>query len=371
VLGPHLARIAEAEGARIDADALAMVARAAEGSVRDGLSLLDQAIVQTEEGGMVTAAVVRDMLGLADRAQTIGLFEHLMKGEVAPALEAFRALYGFGADPVQVALDLLDHCHGASIAKALGPDALAMPKDQAARLAALGANCSAGTLARVWQMLLKAHDEARRAPDPFAAVEMAIIRLAYAADLPGPEEALKALQNGEPVGGGPSAPSGGGGGGGGGGSAARAFAPAPQASAAPQMAAPQSFDDVVRMIDARRDIGLSLDVKHYMRPISFRPGAITFEPAPGAPSNLAGRLVARLKEWTGQPWLVAAEGGGGGESAYERERRERREVRAEIEADPFVASVMAAFPGAEIVEIRQTAAPVVEEAPVEVAEDEE
>jgi DNA polymerase-3 subunit gamma/tau len=221
-------------------------------------------------------------------------------------------------------------------------------------------------------MLLKAHDEARRAPDPFAAVEMAIIRLAYAADLPGPEEALKALQNGEPVGGGPSAPSGGGGGGGGG-AAARAFAPAPQvsASAAPQMAAPQSFDDVVRMIDARRDIGLSLDVKHYMRPISFRPGAITFEPAPGAPSNLAGRLVARLKEWTGQPWLVAAEGGGGGESAYERERRERREVRAEIEADPFVASVMAAFPGAEIVDIRQTAAPVVEEPPVEAAEDEE
>jgi DNA polymerase-3 subunit gamma/tau len=373
VLGPHLARIAEAEGARIDADALAMVARAAEGSVRDGLSLLDQAIVQTEEGGMVTAGVVRDMLGLADRAQTIGLFEHLMKGEVAPALEAFRALYGFGADPVQVALDLLDHCHGASIAKALGPDALAMPKDQAARLAALGANCSAGTLSRVWQMLLKAHDEARRAPDPFAAVEMAIIRLAYAADLPGPEEALKALQNGEPIGGGPSAPTGGGGGGG---SAARAFAPAPQASAAaPQMAAPQvvlqSFDDVVRMIDARRDIGLSLDVKHYMRPISFRPGAITFEPAPGAPSNLAGRLVARLKEWTGQPWLVAAEGGGGGESAYERERRERREVRAEIEADPFVASVMAAFPGAEIVEIRQTAAPVIEDPPAEVAEDEE
>ncbi len=94
-------------------------------------------------------------------------------------------------------LDLLEHCHGASVAKALGPDALALPKDQAARLAAIGAALSAGSLSRLWQMLLKAHDEVRRAPDPAAAVEMALIRLAYAADLPGPEEALKALQSGE------------------------------------------------------------------------------------------------------------------------------------------------------------------------------
>lgn len=362
ILAAHLSRIAGLEGARIEEEAMAMIARAAEGSVRDGLSLLDQAIVQTEPGQTVSAAVVRDMMGLADRAQTIGLFEHLMRGEVAQALDAFRALYGFGADPVQVMLDMLEHCHGAAVAKALGPEALVLPKDQSARLAAIGAIASAGTLSRVWQMLLKAHDETRRAPDPFAAVEMAIIRLTYAADLPGPEEALKALQNGEPLGGGagPAGPSGGGGGGGG--SAARMIAPSPAAQ--PQvLAQPQSFDEVVAMIGARRDSSLLYDVKRYVRPVSFRPGAITFEPVPGAPSNLAGRLVARLKEWTGQPWLVAAEGGGGAESAYEREQRQRLEARREVEADPFVRAVMEAFPGAEIVEVRTLAAPVAEDAP--------
>jgi DNA polymerase-3 subunit gamma/tau len=108
-----------------------------------------------------------------------------------------------------------------------------------------------------------------------------------------------------------------------------------------------------------------------MRPIAFRPGAITFEPAPGAPANLAGRLVAKLKEWTGQPWLVAAEGGGGAETMLERERRERQETRAAAAADPFVAAVMAAFPGAELLEVRQTAAPVVEAAPDDETENEE
>jgi DNA polymerase-3 subunit gamma/tau len=170
VLSRHLVEIAGKEGARLDDEAVTLIARAAEGSVRDAQSLLDQAIVQAEGGESVSAAVVRDMMGLADRAQTIGLFEMIMRGEMAPAMAAFRTLYGYGADPVQLALDLLDHCHGASVAKALGPDALVMPKDQAARLAAIGATASAGNLSRVWQMLLKAHDEIRRAPDPAAAL---------------------------------------------------------------------------------------------------------------------------------------------------------------------------------------------------------
>nr|MDQ2861472.1 DNA polymerase III subunit gamma/tau [Pseudomonadota bacterium] len=190
----NLAAIARAEGATLEAEALTLIARAAEGSVRDAQSLLDQAMVQAREGQSVSAAMVRDMLGLADRAQTIDLFEKAVRGEAGPAIEAFRALYGFGADPTTVMFDLLEHCHGASVAKTLGPDVLILPKDQAAHLAALGAALSAGTLARLWQMLLKAHDEVRRAPDPAAAVEMTLIRLAYAADLPGPEEALKALR---------------------------------------------------------------------------------------------------------------------------------------------------------------------------------
>ena len=360
VLVKHFDRIAAREGARVDEDGLALIARAAEGSVRDGLSLLDQAIVQTERGATVSAAVIRDMLGLADRGQTIALFEAVMSGKPADALEGFRALWGFGADPAVVMLDLLDHCHGSAVAKALGPDALTLPKEQAARLAAIGAHTSAGTLSRLWQMLLKAHEEVRRAPDAMAAAEMALIRLCYAADLPGPEEALKAMRDGTPAGGAPGGGSLGGGGGSGGGVSAQIVSMAsPAAQAMPVLA---SFDDVLALIAAKRDIGLRLDVEQFVRPISFRPGAITYEPAPGAPGNLAGRLVRALKEWTGQPWLVAAEGGGGAETLMERQKREDREAMAQIKADPFVASLLSAFPGAEL-EVRKIPGP--ELAPIE------
>ncbi len=369
VLVKHFDRISAKEGARIETDALALIARAAEGSVRDGLSLLDQAIVQTDRGATVTASVVRDMLGLADRGQTIALFEHVMAGKTKDALEGFRALWGFGADPAVVMLDVLDHCHASAVSKALGPDALSMPKEQAARLAAIGAHTSAGTLSRLWQMLLKAHDEVRRAPDAMAAAEMALIRLCYAADLPGPEEALKALRDGAPPGGIGGGGSGGGVAVGGGGAVSASHAPmtmaAPGAQAAPVVA---SFDDVLALIAAKRDIGLRLDVEQYVRPISFRPGAVTFEAAPGAPGNLAGRLVRFLKEHTGQPWLVAAEGGGGAESLMERQKREEREALEEIKSDPFVASVLSAFPGAEIVEIRKLLTP--ETPPLEPDEEE-
>jgi DNA polymerase III subunit gamma/tau len=359
VISANLEKIAEAEGAKIEADALALIARAAEGSVRDAQSLLDQALVQAEEGAVVTAPLVRDMLGLADRAQTIDLFEKVVRGEAGPAIEAFRTLYGFGADPATVIADLLEHSHSASLAKAIGPQALVLPKEQVQRLAALGAAVSAISLSRLWQMLLRAYDEVRRAPDPAAAVEMALIRLAYAADLPGPEEALKALREGRDVAAPqPSAP---GPRGGGGGSAARAgaaplMATQPSPGAAPQ-AALRNFDDVVALIDQRRDIALKLDVEKYLRLISFRTGAISFEPAPGAPNNLSQRLSARLKEWTGQPWLVAAEGGGGAETLAETKAKELEVARVETLADPFVRQVMEVFPGAELTEIRSLAPP--------------
>jgi DNA polymerase-3 subunit gamma/tau len=364
VIVKNLEMICENEGARVEAEGLMLIARAAEGSVRDAQSMLDQAIVQAEPGQTVTAESIRDMLGLADRAQTIGLFEQVMRGQAGPAIETFRTLYGYGANPDQVMLDLLDHTHGASVAKAIGPQALVMPKEQAQRLAAVGSAVSAGALSRIWQLTLKAYEEVRRAPDAAAAVDMALVRLAYAADLPGPEEALKRLQDGQAVGGGGPAPSGGGGGGApmasGGGAAAVARQAMPQASAQPS-AAPtaslQTFEDMLALIDKRRDISLKLDVERFVRPISFRPGAIEYEPAPGAPRDLAQRLVSRLKEWTGERWLIAAQGGGGAESAWERQKRQEREARAEIEQDPFVREVMQAFPGAEIVGVRNIAGP--------------
>jgi len=373
VIAANLERIASAEGMLVEADALALIARAAEGSVRDAQSLLDQALVQVEAGGQVTQAIVRDMLGLADRAQSIELFEKCVRGEAGPAIEMFRTLYGFGADPATIVADLLEHCHGASLAKTIGPDALLLPKDQIQRLAAIGAAVSGPSLARLWQMLLKAYDEVRRSPDPSAAVEMALIRLCYASDLPGPEEALKALREGGDLGGGSPAPSSGGGGGGSsarGGAAPRmASQPAQAVSEAP---VPRSFDDVVALIDHRRDISLRLDVQKYVRLISFRTGAISFEPSPGAPNNLAQRLSARLKEWTGQPWLVAAETGGGAETLAEREAKVEASARAEALADPFVRQVMEIFPGAELTEVRNIAPPDVAATPAdEDAEDED
>ena len=356
----NLEMISEAEGARVEADGLMLIARAAEGSVRDAQSMLDQAIVQAEPGQTVTAGTIRDMLGLADRAQTISLFEQVMRGEAGPAIETFRTLYGYGANPDQVMLDLLDHCHGASVAKAIGPQALVMPKDQAQRLAAVGAAVSAGTLSRLWQLTLRAYEEVRRAPDAAAAVDMALVRLAYAADLPGPEEALKRLQAGDaPTGsasGGPPSPSGGSASARQAGGATMAVGMAqplgqPQASTEP-VASISTFEQMLALIDRKRDISLKLDVERFVRPISFRPGAIEYEPAPGAPPNLAQRLVGRLKEWTGERWLIAAQGGGGAESLWERQKREEREVRAQIEQDPFVLAVMKTFPGAEIIGIR-------------------
>lgn len=367
ILVDHLGRIAEREGMKIEQDALALISRAAEGSVRDGLSLLDQALVQAERGEMVKTETVRDMLGLADRSQTIALFESVMAGRTPEALENFRTLYGFGADPVQVTNDLLEHCHAASVAKMLGPNATRLPNDQAQKLAALGAAIPAATLSRTWQMLLKALDEVRRAPNPADAVEMAIVRLAYAADLPGPEEALRRLQSGEPLGGG-AAPRGGGSGGGGGGTSAQLAARPVMAPALPD---PQSFEQVVALIGEKREVGLQMDVERFVRPVSFKPGAIVYESVEGAPIELARRLAGRLKEWTGRTWLIAANGQGGGDTLIERQRKERAAEREKIEADPFIKAVLLAFPGAKLGEIKTIAPTVVTPEIPDAGEDDE
>jgi len=302
-----------------------------------------------------------------------------MKGRTAEALASFRTLYGYGAAPDLVVMDLLEHAHAASVAKALGPDALHLPSDQAQRLTAIGATASAGTLSRVWSMLLKAHEEVRRAPDPFAAVEMALIRLCYAADLPGPEEALKRIQSGEIATTPSPSPAPGGSPNGGvraaaGGAGATALAqptlrPLPSAEAQTVL---QSFDDVMQLIESKRDALLKVDVDRFVRLVDFKPGQITFSPAPGAPTNLTQRLSSRLKEWTGQPWRMVIEGGGGAETVREREQREDQAFRAEAEADPMVQALLTAFPGAEVIGVRRRAQPTTDATtPVEPDEDDD
>ncbi len=350
ILSPHLEKICALEGVKIDPEAVALIARAAEGSVRDGLSLLDQALVQGEPGETVGPDIVRDMLGLADRGAVMGLFENIISGQMKEALLAFRTLYGYGADPSQIMGDLLGFCHAASVAKVLGADATRLPKTQAMRVTALGTQLSAGTLSRLWTLMLKAFDEVRRAPDAAAAFEMALVRLCYASDLPGPDVLLKRLQHGEPLTG-PQGPGGGGVGSGGGGTVQAIRA---QPAQLPQ---PQTFGDVLALIDAKRDIGLRTDVEQFVRLIAFKPGAITFALAPRAPGDLVRKLSLRLKEWTGSRWLIATEGSGGAETVIEQRGRERAEFEAKMEQVPFVAALRATFPGAQVT-VRPKALPV-------------
>ena len=225
-------------------------------------------------------------------------------------------------------------------------------------------------LARVWQLLLKAHEEVRRAPDPAAAAEMALLRLCYAADLPGPEDALRALQEGRP----PPPPGVGGGGGaprvaasGGGAVAvgrpmpsASELSPAPRAEAAPQL---KTFTDVVALIRAKNDAALDFDVGRFVRPIAFAEGVLTLSFAEKAPRDLSQRLSQRLQTWTGRRWLIEVrEEESGEETAHERAKRETAELRAQVEADPFVKALLEAFPGARVSEVRTHAAPVTVEA---------
>jgi DNA polymerase-3 subunit gamma/tau len=191
----HLKKIAANEGAKADDDALAMIARAAEGSVRDGLSILDQAIATGS--GEVSAGIVRTMLGLADRGRIFDLLEHVLRGEAAAALEALAALHRDGAEPIQLLSDLAEAVHITTRVKTVGPGpgSEALSAEEKRRAGALAGRLSIPILSRAWQMLIKGLEDAARAPEPMAAAEMVLIRIAFTADLPSPDDIIKALGN--------------------------------------------------------------------------------------------------------------------------------------------------------------------------------
>ncbi|GMG84640.1 hypothetical protein LNKW23_38560 [Paralimibaculum aggregatum] len=228
----HLGRIAEAEGAEVEPGALALVTRAAEGSVRDALSLLDQALAQGS--GPATAEAVRAMLGVADRGRLIDLFEAVMRGDAAAALAELSAQYSEGTDPGAVLRDLAELTHWVSVLKVspeMAEDPTVAP-DERARGRDLAARLSMRVLTRAWQMLLKALEELALAPNAMMAAEMALIRLTHVADLPPPEDLVRRLLAEESAGGGAGAPRAGGNGGNGGGGGARAVG-APASSTRP------------------------------------------------------------------------------------------------------------------------------------------
>jgi DNA polymerase-3 subunit gamma/tau len=355
----HLSRIAEAERAAVTPEALALIVRAAEGSVRDALSLMDQAI--SHGGGRTGAAEVRAMLGLADRGRVLDLFEAVMRGDAAGALAELAAQYADGAEPAAVLRDLAEVTHWVSMVKiapsaaddpAVGPDERARGIDYAARL-------GMRTLTRAWQMLLKALEEAAAAPNAMMAAEMTVIRLTHVADLPSPEELVLRLSGAAAPapGGADAAPRGGGVSVQVAGPLARAPQPAPQPvpQAAPEVEALArfaTFDDVVALVRERRDMSLLVEMESGVRLVKYAPGRIEFEPSEAAAPSLAPRLAQRLQEWTGVRWGVAVVGAGGEATLAERAAARRGDLMSRAQAHPLVQAVLTAFPGAVIRDIR-------------------
>ncbi|MEM9434284.1 MAG: DNA polymerase III subunit gamma/tau [Pseudomonadota bacterium] len=366
VMIAHLRRIAELEHAEIAQDALALITRAAEGSVRDAMSLMDQAI--SHGAGETTADQVRAMLGLADRGRVLDLFDLVMRGDAATALQELSAQYADGADPIAVLRDLAEVTHWISVIK-ITPEAADDPTvspDERTRGSAMADGLPMRALSRMWQLLLKALEEVSVAPNPMMAAEMAIIRLTHMADLPSPDELIRKLQNMPAPSGntpGPAAQAGRASGGPSGAISTTRTAPVARGtptSVAPAIAADTdtalarfaSFAHVVDLIRANRDVKLLVDVETCVKLASYAPGRIEFEPTEAAPRDLAARLGARLQQWTGNRWAVSVVSSGGAPSIAAERDAEADTLRAQARAHPMVQAVIDAFPHARIVDIR-------------------
>ncbi|RWN61995.1 DNA polymerase III subunit gamma/tau [Mesorhizobium sp.] len=410
----HLSSIAGKEGIAVDDDALAMIARAAEGSARDSLSILDQAIAHGS--GAVSAEAVRAMLGLADRARIVDLFEHVMKGDVAAALAEFRNQYDTGADPAAVLTDLAEFNHLVTRLRFV-PTALddaSLSEDERRRGADFAKALSVRVLSRTWQMLLKGIPEVQSSNRPVSAAEMVLIRLAHAADLPTLDEALKSLEgaasvpngaprangapatsaaaNPGPANPGPANP------GNGGASVAQTRMPAanggaqtmrlvePEPMPAPFVPAPEpvadappvpvkSLADIIALADAQRDIAFKVLVKRCVRLVRIEPGRIDVSLTDDAPKMLLNDLTAKLRAWTGRSWLVSLSKEAGGQTLAEMESTKRENALLDAKSDPTVAAILARFPGAKIIDVRIPDAPeadaVEAEVPIEPATDED
>jgi DNA polymerase-3 subunit gamma/tau len=355
MLRDHFGRIAGKEAVTAEAEALGMVARAADGSVRDGLSLLDQAI-GLAGGGAVTAEGVRDMLGLADRFMVFDLMEAVMGGDVAAALGILDRTHEVGADPLAVLQDLADLTHLLTrfrAAPALKDD-LTLPEAERTRGAALALRLSVPTLGRAWQMLLKGIAEVQQeGVDRRAAAEMVLIRLAHVADLPTPGEIVRRLtQEGADA---PPQPAPGGAPGGlralAGGGAVLAAAPA----AAPSLPQPREWREVVALASGVKPL-LHAHLLHDVHPIRIAPGRVEIRPAPTAPRDLAAQLTALLAERTGTRWTVTVGNEPGEPTLAAQGRTAETDRREAARGHPLVQAILAAFPGAAIETVRDAAA---------------
>jgi DNA polymerase III subunit gamma/tau len=373
LLVEHLQGIAKKEKIKVDAEALALIARAAEGSVRDSLSLFDQAIAHA--AGPVRAEDVRGMLGLADRTRVIDLFEALMRADVARALSELRDQYDTGADPAMVLGDLAEFTHFVTrlkIVPALADD-VSLTETERTRGRAFAAKLSMRVLARAWQMLLKGIAEVEEAGRPLAAAEMVLVRIAYAADLPTPDEVIRSLGDtaqGNGAGAAATGP----------GSATPTSAPhseirvrpeprgttrAALASAAPvainrplarEAATPArvlgSFAELVALAAEKRDLTIKSALERDVRLVRFEDGKLEIALDAAAPRTLVGELSKKLADWTGRRWMVAVSAEPGAPSLRAQAEARKAELKQDVQSDPLVQAVLKRFPGAEIVDVR-------------------
>ena len=392
LLVKHLAAIAAREGIQVEAEALALIARAAEGSVRDSLSLLDQAIAHA--AGPVSSQHVRAMLGLADRARVIDLFERTMRGDIAGALAELRAQYENGADPVVVLTDLAEFTHFVTRVKIVPTvaDDPALIEAERTRGRAFAERLSMRVLSRTWQMLLKGIAEVADAGRPLAAAEMVLVRIAYAADLPTPDEVIRSLeekgegarQASETAGLPPAAPS----------SAghrepelrervpaaghttaapAAAREPIAQQAAAerkPEMLVITRFEDLIALAAARRDLGVKAALERDVRLVRCEDGRLEVRLEPSAAKTLVNDLARKLSQWTNRPWIVVVSTEEGQPTLKAQDDARKAELKTGVRGDPLVQAVLTRFPGAEIVDVRTAEAVMSELSPARDSSDE-
>jgi DNA polymerase-3 subunit gamma/tau len=390
VMTAYLEKILGQENISFEPDALAMIVRAGEGSARDSLSLLDQAIAHG--GGTVSAATVKAMLGLGDRARIIDLFEDLMAGRIAEALTALRELYDLGADPQTLLADLAEFTHLVTrikIVPAAADDASLTP-DERNRGKDLAQRLHMRALTRAWQILFKGNEETARAGNGLQAAEMTLIRLAYAADLPSPDEVIaklsgQVLSNAPMSTPSPRGPSGGGGGGSASAMRVEAAQPmiatsqpapvaTPQAVAQPALATIASYKDLIALATAKRDVLVKLALESQMRPVSFEQGRIEVALSDNADPTMISTLSARLQLWTGQRWLVMVSSRPPEGLTIRQERDQRKEAATSAAyEDPLVKAILETFPGAKLVNVtvRDDEAAIPEIAPPPNEEDDE
>ncbi|HTM78762.1 MAG TPA: DNA polymerase III subunit gamma/tau, partial [Devosia sp.] len=363
VMTHHLQDLLTREGISAEPEALAMIVRAGEGSVRDNQSLLDQAIAHGD--GAVTAATVKAMLGLGDRARIIDLFEDLLGGRIAEALDILRALYDAGADPQTLVADLADFTHLVTRIKVVpaAADDVSLTPDERNRGADMAGKLPMRALTRAWQILFKGYDEVARAGNAIQAAEMVLIRLAYAADLPSPDDVIAKLANQPaptlppmaPLP--PRGPSGG---------ASAMRQEAPQHQQAPAIAAPtpqpatpsalariESYTELIALAGAKRDIVLKIALESSMRPVSFSEGRIEVALVDGTDPGIIATLSARLQLWTGERWLVnVSNKNPPGKTVRQEQELEAAKVVEAAMVDPLVQTIIEAFPGARLASIK-------------------